>query len=162
MNFKLAIFGIISLLVFSSPGKRAEIFSGVVVSIWNGDTITVKRKHTGKEVKVRLYGVDCPEKDQPYGPEATRFLGNLAYWKQVTVVDLGDRSQNRIVGEVFLLSGRSINRALVWEGLAWLNERYSKDKVVRVLQEEAKASRKGLWKNPAPVPPWDWREGKRP
>lgn len=137
----------------------ASSFSGKVVGISDGDTISVMRD--GKAVKVRLAGIDCPERKQPFGTKAKQFTSDMAFAKIVTVeVKDVDRFQ-RIVGEVILPDGRSLNRELVKVGLAWWYRKYSKDETLGRLEEAARSGKEGLWGDRHPIPPWEFRKQKK-
>lgn len=137
----------------------AKSFSGKVVKVSDGDTIQVM--HEGKAEKIRLAGIDCPEKNQAFGQAAKRFSLDLAAQKIVTVkVETTDR-YGRTVGEVILPDDRSLNRELVRAGYAWWYRKYSSDSTLGELEEEARTAHIGLWVDLAPVPPWDWRRGKK-
>ena len=94
----------------------ADQFTGKVVSISDGDTLSVLRE--GKAVKVRLYGVDTPEKTQAFGTQARQFTGELVFQQTVTVLVHDTDRYGRLVGEVQLPDGRSLNQELVRAGLA--------------------------------------------
>jgi endonuclease YncB( thermonuclease family) len=135
----------------------AASFTGKVVKVSDGDTIQVLRN--GRAEKIRLAGIDCPEKKQAFGQAAKRFTLNLAAQKVVTVeVETKDR-YGRSIGEVFLPDGRSLNQELVRAGYAWMYRKYSSDATLAALESEARAARRGLWADSNPVPPWDWRRG---
>ena len=134
-----------------------KTFSGKVVKVSDGDTIQVM--HEGKAEKIRLAGIDCPEKKQPFGQAAKKFTSNLIVQKIITVqVKTTDR-YGRTVGEVILPDGRSLNRELVRAGYAWWYRKYSKDTSLETLESDARTTRRGLWSDPNPVAPWDWRHG---
>lgn len=146
------------LILLLVSTAQAITLSGRVVKVTDGDTIQVLVN--GKAEKIRLSGIDCPEKKQPFGQAATRFTLKLAAQKIVTVqVETTDR-YGRKVAEVFLPDGHSLNRELVHAGYAWWFRKYSNDQSIGELENEARAARRGLWAEPQPVAPWDWR--KRP
>jgi len=140
-----------------TPSTEAlEKFTGKTVGVIDGDTIEVMR--LGKIEKVRLAGVDCPEKKQAFGTRAKQFTSGLVFGEMVIVkVESIDRYGNTI-GEVFLPDGRSINRELIKEGFAWWYRQYSKDNSLGILEEEARRAKRGLWVEPNPVPPWEFRK----
>lgn len=112
-------------LFLSASLACATTFSGLVVKITDGDTVQVLLN--GKAEKIRLAGIDTPEKKQPFGQAATRYNRSLSAQKIVTVrVETTDR-YGRLVGEVFLPDGRSLNRELVRAGYAWCFRKYSDD-----------------------------------
>ena len=155
----LSLTALALILALVAHATHAADFSGRVVKVTDGDTVQVL--HNGRAEKVRLAEIDCPEKNQPYGKAARRFALNMAAQKTVTVrVETTDR-YGRTVGEVILPGGASLNRELVREGYAWWYRRYSNDRSLGALEEQARTERRGLWQDPDPVPPWDWRRGKR-
>lgn len=136
----------------------AEEFTGRVVGVTDGDTLTVLRARQPE--KVRLQGVDAPEKRQAYGERATRFTADLAFDRTVTVRATGRDRNGRLLGEVLLPDGRSLNQELVRAGYAWWFRKYSRDGRLGRLEGEARADRRGLWADRAPEAPWDFR-GRR-
>jgi len=134
-------------------------FRGEVVAVPDGDTVDVM--HEGKAVRVRLAGIDCPEKRQPFGKRAKQRASELVFADEVVVdVETEDR-YGRAVGTVTLPEGATLNEILVREGLAWWYRQYSKDERLGALEAEAKAARRGLWAEPSPTPPWEWRRERR-
>jgi len=101
----------------------SDTFTGKVVGVSDGDTISVMRK--GRAAKVRLHGIDCPEKKQPYGTRAKRYTSDMAFGKEVTVRFQTTDKYGRIVGEVILPGGISLNKELVYVGLAWWYRKYA-------------------------------------
>jgi micrococcal nuclease len=135
-------------------------FSGRVVRILDGDTIEVL--HGRRPERVRLYGVDCPERRQAFGTVARQFTGDTVFGKDVTV-KVRDRDRyGRTVGEVILPSGSSLNYELVRAGLAWWYRDYAPaDIALRQAEEEARRARRGLWSDPNAEPPWEFRRQSR-
>jgi endonuclease YncB( thermonuclease family) len=131
-------------------------FMSTVLSVTDGDTLTVLVN--GTRGKVRLSGIDCPESDQPFGSQATQLTTQLAMEKAVTVTDLGRDKYHRLLGEVVLPDGRMLNRELVREGFCWWYRKYaSGNRELERLETEAREARRGLWADPNPMPPWEWR-----
>ncbi len=140
-NLSLVI--IILLNVLALPAFAAD-FTGRVVGVVDGDTIDVL--HHGKAERIRLYGVDCPEKRQPYGKKAKRFTSDLAFRKTVSVIVRGRDRYGRTIGEVLLPNGKSLNRELVRAGYAWWYRTYApKDIELMLLQKTSKELKTGLW-----------------
>ncbi len=134
----------------------AADFTGRVVGVADGDTITVLTK--GKPIRIRLHGIDCPEKRQAFGNRAKQFTSRLTYGKAVTVKDLGQDRYGRTIADVILPDGRSLNRELVKAGFAWWYWRYAPDdETLAQLEREARGAKRGLWADPHAVPPWEWR-----
>jgi endonuclease YncB( thermonuclease family) len=138
----------------------AESWTGKVVGVSDGDTITVMRD--GRGVKVRLHGIDCPESAQPWGARAKQMASVKCFSKEVTVHVRDTDRYGRTVGEVILGDGTNLNHQLVADGFAWWYRDYAKgDTALETLEAKARKSRAGLWSDAAPVAPWDWRRGVR-
>jgi len=131
-------------------------FTGSVVGIVDGDTIDVMRD--GKAVRVRLWGIDTPERNQAFGTRAKQFTVDYCFQKVVTVrVNDLDRNK-RLVAEVALPDGSILNHELVRTGLAWWYKKYApRDTLLKTLQAEAQQKKAGLWQDASPIPPWEFR-----
>jgi len=149
------------VLLASASALAAAPFPAKVVHIADGDTITVLRGR--EQIKIRLNGIDCPESRQPWGRKAKRFTADLVGMKTVQVQPIDKDRYGRLVAVVSLPeTGQVLGLELVRAGLAWWYRRYApKDQDLREAEERAKAARKGLWADPNPIPPWEWRRGKR-
>ena len=110
-------------------------------------------------MKVRLHGIDCPERGQPFGSRAKQYTSEMAFGNEVEVrIKTTDR-YGRIVGEVILPEGTSLNKELVYVGLAWWYRKYApNDRTLKALEAGARAEKKGLWADKNPIPPWEWRQ----
>jgi micrococcal nuclease len=135
-------------------------FSGRVVAVADGDTITV-RTDDQRTVKVRLNGIDCPEKGQAFGKHAKEFTSRHAFGKRVTIKEHGGDRYGRVIGDVVLGDGRLLNAELIRAGLAWHYKEYSTDPYLAKLEKEARVARVGLWSDPKAVSPWVFRRGER-
>ena len=133
-------------------------FEGKVVSVSDGDTIKVIKD--GKQVKVRLAAIDCPEKKQPYGQKAKQFTADMVAGKSVKVWETDTDRYGRIVGFVFI-GDKNLNKELLSAGLAWHYKKYSSDHELAKLENQARVAKRGLWAEPDPVAPWVWRRQKR-
>jgi micrococcal nuclease len=139
--------------------ETSEQFSGKVVRVADGDIITVR--HLGQDEKIRLAGIDCPERKQAFGTRSRQFTSKLVFGNVVTVeVETVDRF-GRTVGEVILPDGRSLNQELVRAGYAWWFRQFSDDETLGQLEEEARMFRRGLWAESNPIPPWEFRRLQR-
>jgi micrococcal nuclease len=148
------------LVIASASPLHAEEFTGKVVGISDGDTITVL--HNGRGEKIRLSGIDCPEKRQPFGTRAKQFTSELAFGKSVSVVPMGRDRYSRTVADVFLPDNRLLNHELVREGLAWWYRRYAlENTILEQLERDARKAKRGLWADKEPVPPWEWRHKQK-
>ena len=136
-------------------------WSGKVIHVADGDTITVMK--SGKKVKVRLYGIDTPETKQWYGQNAKIFTSSQVMGKTVDVETMATDRYGRTVGLVSV-EDLILNRHLVEYGYAWVYHRYCKKPFCAdwtEMEAEAKAAKRGLWKNPKSIPPWEYRRSKR-
>ncbi|NEM97068.1 thermonuclease family protein [Pontibacter burrus] len=130
-----------------------------VVAVKDGDTIELLRN--GETIKVRLYGVDSPEKNQDFGQRARQFTSDLAFGKTVRLIEHNKDRYGRVVGTIILPDGRSLNEELVKNGFAWHYKAYSKDKNLANMEADARRYKRGLWEAPNPVAPWDFRKTER-
>ncbi len=138
----------------------AQDWTGRVVRVSDGDTLEVLRGRA--TVRIRLHGVDCPELGQPFGQRARQRTGDLAMGKTVTVRPVENDRFGRVVAEILLPGGASLNRKLVEEGLAWWFRQYAPRNVeLRLLEEKARDTRRGLWADRHAVPPWKWRSASK-
>lgn len=139
----------------------ADLFSGKVISIADGDTLTVLDS-TERQHKIRLLGIDAPEKSQPFGNQSKQSLAEMVFSKTV-VIDFNKRDKyKRIVGKV-LLEGKDINLEQIKSGFAWHYKHYENEQELAArsvyANEEHIARRdgKGLWADQSPIPPWEFR-----
>jgi micrococcal nuclease len=146
------------ILLFTPSVEAAFPFTGKVVAVLDGDTIEVL--HDAKAERIRLNGVDCPEKKQAFGQKAKQFTSSLVFGKTVVVVPIEKDRYKRTVGDVFLPNGVNVSYELVKAGLAWWHRKDSDDVLIAILELEAQLERKGLWVDPEPIPPWEWRKRK--
>ena len=158
-------FFLTALLLALSFGANAETITGRVVGIADGDTVTVLDAARVQH-KIRLSGIDAPEKAQPFGNRSKKSLSDLAFDKTVTVeTDKRDR-YGREVGKV-LVNGRDVNLIQVERGMAWHYKAYEREqspsdrKLYDAAEADARAGRRGLWRDADPVPPWDYRKATR-
>jgi micrococcal nuclease len=146
---------LISLSAFAQNG----ILKGKVVGITDGDSFTLLTSDN-RQFKIRLYGIDCPERHQAYGTGAKQFIAELIFGKEVAVYPKDIDHYGRTVGEVFV-DDRNINREMVENGYAWWYREYSpNDKAYGQLEAKARQYQRGLWQDENPTPPWEFRNGK--
>lgn len=149
------------VLVISTAVQSAEDLYGVVVSIADGDTVTIKANDSTH--KIRLAEIDTPERDQPYGLAATSALTDLLLGHQVRVKVVKENDQyGRVIGRVFI-EQKDVSAHMVKQGHAMVYRRYLTDKSLLVLEANAKYKKLGLWGLPEQerVPPWVWRQQQR-
>lgn len=140
-------------LIFS-----AEI-SGKVVGISDGDTITIIDTSNSR-YRIRLDRIDAPERRQPFGEKSKQYLSSLIFGKQVKIEYQKKDRYGRILGVVFC-DAQEINLVMVQHGMAWHYSYYDKTELYAVAEREARRKKIGLWGDPNPVNPYDFRKRKR-
>jgi endonuclease YncB( thermonuclease family) len=154
----------LALLLFSF-GLNAGTIQGKVVSVADGDTITVLDA-TNTQHKIRLQGIDAPEKAQPFGQKSKQSLSQMVQSKQVTVEYQKKDKYGRTLGKV-LHNGTDVCLEQIKLGMAWHYKQYASDqpKEDRTLydqtEQDARAKKAGLWIDKAPTPPWEFRRQKK-
>jgi micrococcal nuclease len=145
------------LVKAASVNENRELL-GKVVSVYDGDTITVLNSRK-EQVKVRFYGIDAPELRQAYGAVAKRALSDLVFQKEVSAEILVPRDKyGRIAAKIFV-GDKCVNEEMVRLGLAWWYVDTAKREVgIEQLHNQAKAAKKGLWQDGKPIPPWEYRQ----
>lgn len=139
---------------------QAGELRGRVVGVMDGDTLAVLDAGN-QEHRVRLAEIDAPEKRQPYGQRSKQSLSGLCFGRDAVIEDRGRDRYGRIIGRVNC-GGVDTSAEQVRRGMAWVYDRYVTDRTLYAIQEEARAARLGLWSDPAPVPPWEYRAAGRP
>lgn len=166
MKTNLKIFNIlirlISLLFLHSiDSLYAEPITGKVVSVADGDTITISEN--GTERKIRFYGIDCPEGDQQFGQQATKFTSALVSGRKIEIKKMDTDRYGRTVA-ILYADGVNLNEQIVAQGYGWMYRQYCKESFCQdwlQLESAAKASGKGLWADTNPTPPWEHRQQQR-
>jgi micrococcal nuclease len=148
------------LFLFNAIAFSADTgaFKGRVIGVLDGDTIEVLKDKA--PVRIRLFGIDSPERDQDFGTRARQFTSNKVFRKTVEVVPVEKDQYNRLVAKVYI-DGKYLNQMIVAEGFAWWYKRCApKDVDLRKAEDEARAAKIGLWSHPRPIPPWKFRRQK--
>ena len=144
-----------ALSVYADERPLASLRSPLGQSrpITDGDTIVLMDR-----TRIRLHGIDAPERDQPYGDIATAALKYMV-GRSVYYVETDTDRYGRMVATLYhSKDGYDINASMVCAGYAWWYERYAPaDKLLEGCQEEAREMPKGLWEDENPIPPWEWR-----
>lgn len=138
----------------------AQNINCTVVGVADGDTLTCLTTEK-QQIKVRLNQIDAPEKKQAFGNAAKKKLSSLVYQKNVQLKTDGTDKYGRTIAEV-LFSGQNINKQMVRSGYAWAYRKYLKDSEYLQLEKQARAASLGLWSEPSPVYPSEFRHGERP
>jgi micrococcal nuclease len=151
---------LVLLYLWLAISVKFASFEAKVIALKDGDTIVVLRKGNIQET-IRLAHIDCPEKKQPYGQKAKQFASDFCFGKMVKIIETSRRDiGGRMIGLV-IYKDKCLNEALVSNGLAWHFKKYSKDMSYDVLEQKARAAKIGLWLDPNPIAPWDWRKSKK-
>lgn len=137
-----------------SPSYGEE-FSALVTFVKDGDTFEARRG--AETVTIRLFGIDCPEKGQPFADSARKFTEQKVLNQNVRIQVKDKDRYGRLIGEVFYSDRESLNQALVREGFAWHYKKHSKDTTLASLENQARSARKGLWRDGQALAPWDFR-----
>ena len=140
------------LLVGSS---YASSFDAPVVRVVDGDSLVVLIDK--QQLRVRLKEIDAPELKQAFGQRSRQSLSDLCAAKRVRVVWTEKERNGRLLARVWC-GGLDANAEQVRRGMAWVFDRYVKDRGLYPLQNAARADRLGLWADSAPIPPWQWRQ----
>lgn len=150
------------LLLLASP---AHAWRGTILEIVDGDTITVAPKgQKDSPIRVRLYGIDAPEHDQPHGAESTARLRTLLpLGKSADIIPMATDKYGRTVG-LIIYRGTTVNLKMVEQGDAWFYPQFCRAYFCRQWKDTAQKARrenKGLWEaetaGQVPIPPWTWR-----
>lgn len=165
LRHTLAAFTVAALAIASAASAAANTLTGRVVGVSDGDTVTIldasKRTH-----KIRLLGIDSPEKKQPFGERAKQSLSDLVFDKQVSVEGGKQDRYGRSLGKI-VLDGRDINLEQIRRGMAWHYKQYARDQspqdraAYAEAESAARQKRVGLWQDADPVPPWSFRREGR-
>jgi endonuclease YncB( thermonuclease family) len=148
------------LLWFAAPTALGETISGQVVAVADGDTLTIvdaaKRQH-----RIGLAEIDAPERKQAFGTQSRQSLAQLCLEKEAKVETQGPGSNKRYIGRV-TCDGVDAGAEQVRRGMAWVSARQTGPvSPLYELEAHARLRQIGLWADPQPVPPWEWRAGPR-
>lgn len=142
------------LVALAATGAAGE----QVVRVKDGDSLVVAS--AGREVDVRLAGIDAPELRQARGMEARTALETLVAGRDVELQLVGGDAYRRIVAHV-LVDGLDVNAEMVRRGLAWVPRQYNPAPALVRQEHEAQAAGRGVWGDAKPTPPWVWRKASR-
>ena len=162
---KVALAAVVLLAVFVCDSIAATL-AGRVVGVSDGDTVTVLTAEN-RQFKIRLSGIDAPEKKQPFGAHAKATLARQLFGQPVVVEWSKTDRYGRIVGKIEV-DGVDANLEQVREGSAWVYTRYLRElpaedrSLYLEVERQAKSERRGLWRDSEPEPPWQWRKERRP
>lgn len=146
----------------ASRENEQDVTGYKVIGVKDGDTFVILVD--GKEQTVRFAHIDCPEKKQPFGNKAKQFVSDMCFGTYVKL-EINEKNKfdrnKRLIAEIILADGRNLNKELVRNGLAWHFKKYSKSEEYVELENEARNNKIGIWSEPNPIAPWEWRKSKR-
>jgi endonuclease YncB( thermonuclease family) len=159
---RLAIIALLCALTLAACEAATE-GSGQVVRVFDGDSF-VMRMRDATELEVRLFGIDAPERNQPWSRRSREALHRLVRGHRLHLEPVTTDPYGRTVAVVRRVSdGLDVNREMIRQGDAWVYRRYTDDAELIRLEEEARSAARGLWSLPnnERVPPWQWRRQNR-
>lgn len=149
------------ILVFafslSSFGAYAQKFTVKVVGVSDGDTFTAINRDN-LQLKIRIYGIDAPEKGQDFGNKAKQALSDYVYGQDVTIDVQSRDGWGRYITYVYTSDGKDVSLLMLQAGMAWHFKKYDSTEEYARAEESAKKQKIGLWSMPNPVAPWDYRK----
>lgn len=146
-------------LLSAGPPVCAFERVGQVVAVLDGDTISFRE--TGQPADkppedIRLSQIDAPERGQSFGQQARESLSALVHGKRVKIDVMGEDRHGRSLGKL-RVDGADINLEQVKRGMAWVDLKQAKDTVYEQAERQARSAHVGLWSQPNPMPPWEYR-----
>jgi micrococcal nuclease len=157
MNKLLTIF---TCLLFSISVFSGNFVSGKAIKVWDGDTYDLLLDNKTR-MRIRMDGIDAPEKGMPYSRVSKKYLGQLLLGKHLKIEEMKKDGFNRIVAKTFLPDGREAGQEMVRAGFAWHYTKYNSEKVLQQLEDNAHKNKIGLWADKHPLAPWDVRKMHR-
>ncbi|MFX0202732.1 MAG: thermonuclease family protein [Candidatus Hodarchaeota archaeon] len=144
------------LLAFVFPASALAQWQARVVYAFDGDTLIVSRE--GRAEIISLFGIDCPDSEQPFGLEAKGFTSGIVTGKIIRAVSF---QKGRYEMCKVFIDDKCLNEELLKAGYAWHHKKYSTDEEWARMEQNARSAGKGLWSEKNPVPPWDFKWSKR-
>lgn len=163
-GYSTRFFLLVALLLFANA-VVAETLHGRIVGVSDGDTVTILDS-SSVQWKIRLMGIDAPEKKQAFGGKSKEHLSNLVFDKEVTVEYTKKDKYGRTVGKI-VADGVDANLEQVKAGMAWHYKQYEKEQTIKDrssysdAEDVARTGKHGLWVDIDPIPPWDWRKAEK-
>jgi micrococcal nuclease len=180
MNRISTVFFCAVLLCASRPARAADFassqeqeFTARIIAVLDGDTVLVRRH--GRPMKIRLAEIDAPEKEQPYGETSKLSLSGMVMGKTVKIAGQTMDQYGRLLAHLSVTAPRpaedrasggasladdclDVNAEQISRGMAWEYSDFHSNKALVMLQNQAKQTLRGLWKQGHPIPPWKWRK----
>lgn len=133
-----------------------KLILGKVIGIKDGDTVVVIDS-LNYQTTLRLAEVDCPEKSQAFGSKAKQFTSDEIYLKQVKYIVTDIDRYGRSIAKIYYDNNKYLSEEIIKNGFGWQYKKYSTSKLLAKLEEEARKNKRGLWIDPNPIYPSDWR-----
>jgi micrococcal nuclease len=155
----LLAFIVLSLITISASTQTKfskKPFKAKVTRIVDGDTYEVETQDH-KTIRIRMFGIDAPEKSQTNGQKSMYGLSELCYGKTIQINPVGTDPNKRLVADAISSEGLNLNIEMVKLGLAWHFKRYSDNPLLALAEKDAKIAHRGLWVEANPTPPWEYR-----
>ena len=134
----------------------AQRFTVKVVGISDGDTFTCINDDN-LQLKIRIFGIDAPEKKQAFGNNSKEYLSSLIFGKRISINVQYKDGYGRYIAYVYSPEGKDVSLLMLHEGMAWHFTKYDNNKVYSDAENVARKAKRGLWSDPSPIPPWDYR-----
>ena len=149
----------LAAVLFLVAAAQAGELRGRVVGVIDGDTMDVLDARR-QQYRIRLAEIDAPEKGQPFGQQSKQSLSDLCFGRDAVIEDKSRDRYGRVIGRVSC-AGIDASVEQVRRGMAWVFDHYATDRTLYAIQDEAKSAHRGLWRDPNPLPPWQWRAQRR-
>lgn len=162
MSVSMKMLAVVLISVAVVIPVPAHSWTGKVVGVSDGDTITVLTEDK-QQIKVRIYGVDCPEKGQDFGSKAKQFTSDQVFGKTVEIDPITIDRYGRTIG-IVEMGGANLSRLIIESGMGWVYDDYCKMLECdewRKLQDLARSRKVGIWSIKNPTPPWDFRHAEK-
>lgn len=161
----ILVIALLLLLCGHALPANANTLQGLVREVQDGKTIMVE--NTGRRIKVVLKGMDAPEQNQPYAAVATQHLTSLILNRPVTIELTGLGAGSTLIGKV-ICEEKDIALQMIRDGVGWFDRSYENGlseadrRLYAASEQAARDEHRGIWQDPSPIPPWEWRQAKAP
>lgn len=148
------------LLFFLCTQVYAQTLTGKVIGVKDGDTVVVIDS-LKNQTTLRLAEVDCPEKAQAFGNKAKQFTSDQVYFKQIKYIVIDTDRYGRSIAKIYYDDNKYLSAEIIKNGFGWQYKQYSTSKLLAKLEQEARQNKRGLWVEPNPIYPSDFRRSNR-
>jgi len=140
--------------------NRTDLLQGKVIGIFDGDTYNILMIDN-QTIKVRMEGIDAPERDMPFHKASQKYLSQLIFKKEIKLYKTGEDQYGRTLGFTYLLDGTDVNLLMLQAGMVWHYKIYNSNRNYSDAEKVARSFNKGLWIDKKPVAPWEFRKNRR-